>query len=195
MLRRDQRVEKEACDGTACAGALSEQGPETMNAAQRKALRDTMKLLIDNEPLVNYPLHDVRGKADAATWALTGEQMRSRLKQGRHLMMDCSQGIACVYKWSGLGNPSGNISGPGFTGSMLDHLGHHSDPARARVGAIVVYGPSTGEHASLVYQAGADPLLWSHGFDGGPQLIRLSKQRTVHRGPVTFLDVSGIGPA
>jgi hypothetical protein len=59
------------------------------------------------------------------------------LTKGQHLMMDCSQGIACVYRWSGLGNPS----------------------------------------------------------DDGPQLIRLSKQRTVHRGPVTFLDVSGIGPA
>ena len=71
---------------------------------------------------------------------------------------------------------------------MLQHLPHHSDPARTRVGAIVIYGPATGEHSSLVYQAGADPLLWSHGFDGGPQLIRLSKQRTLHRGPVTFLD-------
>ena len=32
-----------------------------MNPAQRKALGNTMKLLVDNEPLVNYPLHDVRG--------------------------------------------------------------------------------------------------------------------------------------
>ena len=67
-----------------------------MNAAHRKTLRETMKLLVDNEPLVNYPLHDVRGKADAATWALTGAQMRARLTKGQHLMMDCSQGIACV---------------------------------------------------------------------------------------------------
>ena len=32
-----------------------------MNAAHGKTLRETMKLLVDNEPLVNYPLHDVRG--------------------------------------------------------------------------------------------------------------------------------------
>ena len=165
-----------------------------MNAAQRKALRDTMKLLVDEEPLVNYPLHDVRGAADAATWTLTGAQMRGRLKQSKHLMMDCSQGIACVYRWSGLENPSGHITWPGTTGTLLQHLPRFSDPAKGRVGDIVIYGPSTGEHGSMVYQAGKDPLLWSHGFDGGPQLIRLSVQRTFHHLPVTFLDVSGIGP-
>jgi hypothetical protein len=166
-----------------------------MKPAQRKALRDTMKLLVDNEPLVNYPLHDVRGPLDAATWALTGAQMRARLKQGKHLMMDCSQGIACVYKWSGLQNPSGDIAWPGTTGTLLQHLPHFTNPAQAGVGGLVIYGPSTGEHGAIVYQAGKDPLLWSHGFDGGPQLIRLSVQRTFHHTPVTFLNVSGIGPA
>lgn len=166
-----------------------------MKPAQRKALRDTMKLLVDNEPLVNYPLHDVRGPLDAATWALTGAQMRARLKQGKHLMMDCSQGIACVYKWSGLQNPSGDIAWPGTTGTLLQHLRHFTNPAQAGVGGLVIYGPSTGEHGAIVYQAGKDPLLWSHGFDGGPQLIRLSVQRTFHHTPVTFLNVSGIGPA
>ncbi len=166
-----------------------------MNPAQRKALGNTMKLLVDNEPLVNYPLHDVRGPLDAATWALTGAQMRSGLKQDKHLMMDCSQGIACVYKWSGLENPSGDIGWPGTTGTLLQHLVHFTDPATANVGAIVIYGPSTGEHGSIVYQAGKDPLLWSHGFDGGPVLIKLSVQRTQHHLPVTFLNVKAIGPA
>jgi len=168
-----------------------------MNAAQRKALGDTMKLLVDSEPLVNYPLHDVRGPLDAATWALTGTQMRARLKQGKHLMMDCSQGIACVYKWSGLKNPSGKFAPgwPGTTGTMLHNLPHFTDPAKARVGDLVIYGAGTGEHGSMVYQEGKDPLLWSHGFDGGPQLIRLSVQRTFHHLPVTLLNTGGIGPA
>ena len=43
-------------------------------------------------------------------------------------------------------------------------------------------------------QAAKDPLLWSHGFDGGPMLITLSVQRTQHHLPVTFLNVKGIGP-
>ena len=96
-----------------------------MNPAQRKALGNTMKLLVDNEPLVNYPLHDVRGPLDAATAALTGAQMRARLKQGKHLMMDCSAGIFCVYKWSGLENPSGDIGWPGTTGTLLQRLPLH----------------------------------------------------------------------
>ena len=43
--------------------------------------------------------------------------------------------------------------------------------------------------------SGTNPLLWSHGFDGGPQLIRLTVQARLHRPPVTFLNVSSIGPA
>jgi hypothetical protein len=167
-----------------------------MNAAQRMALRDTMKLLVDHEPQVNYPFKDIRGAKDAATFRLTGAQMRAALKAGKHLMMDCSQGVTCLFKWAGLEDPNGHsYRDAGFTGTLLHHLPRHPDPSKARVGALVVYGPATGEHVSMVFSPGKDPLLWSHGFDGGPQLIRLSRQRQSHHLPVTFLDISGIGPA
>lgn len=164
-----------------------------MNAANRKALHDLAKLLLDHEPQVNYPLHDVRGPLDAATFKLTTVQMKKRLATGGHLMMDCSQGVTCLFKWAGLEDPNGlRYRYAGYTGTLLRNLPHYSDPSKARVGALVVYGPSTGEHVSMVYEAGADPLLWSHGFDGGPQLIRLSRQRQYHHLPVTLLRVAGL---
>lgn len=165
-----------------------------MNQQQRNKLRDLAAYLLAHEPQVHYPWHDVRGPADAATFRLTETQMRKRLATGNSLMMDCSQGVTCLYKWAGLEDPNGlNYRWAGYTGTLLDHLPHYTNPSDARVGALVVYGPGTGDHVSMVYESGRDPNLWSHGFDGGPVLIRLSKQRPLHRSPVTFLRVAGIG--
>jgi hypothetical protein len=68
------------------------------------------------------------------------------------------------------------------------------DSGLLRLTAAVCSTIETGDHVSMVYTSGKDPLLWSHGFDGGPQLVRLSRQRTYHHVPVTLLNVSGIGP-
>lgn len=172
-----------------------------MTPTQRQRLHDLMRLLLAHEPQVDYPVHDVRGPLDAATYALTGAQMRKRLADGKHLMTDCSQAIACLYRWAGLENPSGPIGWPGTTGTLLHRvqvdgkLAHYTDASLARTGAIVIFGPGTGEHGALVMEAGADPLLWSHGFNGGPVAIRLSKERGYHHAPVTLLNVSGIKAA
>lgn len=167
-----------------------------MNAQQRKHLHDLMDLMLQHEPQVNYPLHDIRGAKDAATFQMNEEQMKAALAAGKHLMMDCSQGVTCLFKWAGLEDPNGlDYRYAGFTGTLLEHLPHYADPSAARVGALVVYGPGTGEHVSMVYKAGGDPLLWSHGSDGGPILVRLSAQSQWHHRPVTLLNVSGIGAA
>jgi hypothetical protein len=153
-------------------------------------MRDIMQLLVSHEPQVHYPLHDVRTAADRATFRLSEDQLRSRLKRGGTIQFDCSQAVTQLCKWGELADPNGlGYSHAGYTGTLLATLRHYSDPSAAGIGAIVVYGPSTGEHASMVYEPGRDPLLWSHGFDGGPVLIRLSQQRRTHRAPVTFLAI------
>jgi hypothetical protein len=154
-------------------------------------MHDLMTLLLEHEPQVNYPLHDIRGPKDAATFRLTEAGLRSKLKLGGHIMFDCSQAVTQICKWAGLDDPNGlKYAWPGYTGTLLAHLRHYNDPKGAAIGAIVVYGPATGEHASMVYEPGPDPLLWSHGFDGGPVLIRFSRQRAMHRAPATFLNIS-----
>lgn len=158
---------------------------------ERVHLKDLMDLLLHHEPQVRYPRGDVRGALDLATWRLSEQQMRKRLADGGELMFDCSQSTSQLCRWAGLDDPNGlKYRYAGYTGTMLEHLPHYTDPKAAGVGALVVYGPGTGDHVSMVYEPGRDPLLWSHGFDGGPQLIRLSKQRAFHRAPVTFLSIA-----
>lgn len=165
-----------------------------MTAKDRAKLKELALLLIAHEKQVHYPRGDVRGPLDAATFKLSEAQMRSTLAHGGSLMMDCSQGVTCLYKWAGLQDPNGlGYRYAGYTGTLLEHLPHYSDPSKARVGALVVYGPGTGDHVSMVVEWGKNPLLWSHGFEGGPQLVRLATQRSYHRAPVTFLRVAGVG--
>jgi len=166
-----------------------------VNLAQRAHLKNLMDLLLKHEPLVHYPVHDIRGAKDAATFRLTEAQMRAALAARKSLMMDCSQAVTCLFKWAGLKDPNGlSYKYAGYTGTLMQHLPHYADSSKGRVGALVVYGPGTGEHVSMVYTPGDDPLLWSHGLDGGPELVTLSRQRTYHHTPATFLNVSGIGP-
>ena len=159
--------------------------------AERLHMRDLMTRLLDYEPQVRYPRGDIRGAKDAETFRLTETQLRARLKAGGEIMFDCSQAVTQLCKWAGLDDPNGlKYRWPGYTGTLLAHLTHYAKASAAGIGAIVVYGPGTGDHASMVYEPGTDPLLWSHGFDGGPQLVRLSRQRSYHRAPVTFCSIA-----
>ena len=154
-------------------------------------MRELMLYLVKHERQIHYPLHDVRGAADAATWRLSLKQLYAKLAGGGSIQFDCSQSSTQLFKWLNLKDPNGlDYRYPGYTGTMLEHLRHYSNPEDAYVGALCVFGPGTGHHVSVVYEHGADPLLWSHGREGGPELVRLSNQRTYQPTPVTFLNVS-----
>lgn len=165
-----------------------------MTADDRKRLHELMELLVHHRLQLDYPKDDVRGPKDAATFALTHDQAVRRLKNGGRLMFDCSGAATCLYKWTKpLHDPNGlGYAHEGYTGTMLAHLPHYSDPKRARVGALVVFGPGTGDHVAVVLEPGDDPLLFSHGYEQASGPIRLSKERTYHRPPVTFLSVAGL---
>ncbi len=165
-----------------------------MTAADRTRLKGILEHLTANAKLLDYPVNDVRGPKDAATFALDWAQAQTALAAGKRLMFDCSGAITCAYKWAGLHDPNGlDFSHEGYTGTMLATLPHYTDAAVARVGAIVIFGPGTGEHGAVVIDPDphhGDPLLFSHGerFAAGP--IRLSVERQYHRPPVTLLNVS-----
>lgn len=127
------------------------------------------------------------------TVKLTEAQLRARLEEGRGVTMDCSEAVTCLCRWANLRDPNGNAyNGHGFTGTLLAHLPHYRDPKLAHVGALVVFGPGTGDHVAMVYSRGADPMLWSHGAEGGPRKVRLSHEAAVHRRPVTFLSIADL---
>lgn len=164
-----------------------------MNHEDRNRLHAMMELFIHHHGQLDYPRGDVRGPLDAATFRLERAQAIERLHDGKHLMFDCSGSVTCAYKWCGLKDPNGlHYQHEGYTGTMLAHLPHYSDPRDARVGALVVFGPGTGEHVAMVLEPGPDPLLFSHGFSHGAGPIRLSVERGYHHRPVTFLSVASL---
>ena len=162
-------------------------------AAQRAHLLALMQLLIGYEPQVHYPPHDVRTAADLATFKLTEQQLDRLLATGGSIQADCSEMVTELCRWAGLADPNGlNYAYAGYTGTMLAQLPHYDNPASALVGALVVFGPGTGEHVCMVIEPGADPLLFSHGQEAGPFAIRLSAERAAHHPPVTFLSIANL---
>lgn len=157
-------------------------------SAQRQHLYDLMLYLLGHEPQVHYA--QVR---PMQTVQLSEALLDARLAAGRGITMDCSEAVTCLCKWAGLADPNGrHYDGSGYTGTLLANLPHYSDPSRARIGALVVFGPGTGEHVSMVLEPGPDPLMWSHGSESGPIRVRFSRERSWHRPPYTFLAIAGL---
>jgi hypothetical protein len=155
---------------------------------QRRRLRSLMAYLLDHEADIRYaqvrPMREVR---------LTWPEAQHRLQHGPGLTFDCSESVTCLCRWAGLHDPNGNgYNGHGYTGTLLGHLPHYTSPASARVGALAVFGPGTGEHVAMVYAPGSNPLMWSHGSTAGPQLIRLASEARLHAPPVTFLSIAAL---
>ena len=110
------------------------------------------------------------------------------------LTMDCSESVTCLCKWAGLHDPNGlGYNGRGYTGTLLDHLPHYHDPANALCGALVVFGPGTGEHVCMVIEPDhRNPLLFSHGSEAGPIFTRLHDEAEGHPPPVRFLSIAAL---
>jgi len=156
--------------------------------AQRLHLLALMRYLLAHEPQIHYA--QVR---PMRTVALRESQLHTLLDHGHTVTMDCSESVTCLCKWAGMHDPNGHhYDGTGYTGTLLDNLPHYSDPSHARVGALCVFGPGNGDHVCMVMEHGADPWLWSHGYEGGPRKVRLSVERAIHRKPVTFLSIAAL---
>ena len=154
--------------------------------AQRRHLHELMAYLCEHEPQVHY-----LQRRPMRLTALSEAQLRTLLDAGHGIAADCSESATALCRWGGLSDPNGmHYDGWGNSGSMWSHLPHYTNPRHADVGALVTFGPSGADHAAMVYTPGADPLLWSHGAEAGPRLVRFSVERAVHRAPVTFLSIA-----
>ncbi len=158
--------------------------------AQRQHGYRIMKMLLAHEPQIHYPWHDIRTDADAHTWQLSEQGLTLLLERGGGIQFDCSQSTSQIWRYMGLHLP---YQGPGYTGSMLATMRHYTNPKIAQIGAACVYGPGTGHHVSLVYKPdpkGGNPLMFSHGREAGPVLIRLEDQKRQQPAPATFLSIA-----
>jgi hypothetical protein len=117
--------------------------------------------------------------------------LQQTLYDANGVTMDCSESVTMLCHIVGLADPNGfDYDGTGFTGTLLHHLPHYSDPAMAGVGALVVFGPGSGDHVCMVRRPGANPTLFSHGSERGPIWITLNDEKRYQRPPTTFLSIA-----
>lgn len=131
----------------------------------------------------------VRNKADwhYAQFRPCGANVTWEDAVGRAVWADCSAGSAILARLCAAPNPlhAGGFDGYGNTESCYHHL-PHIPLHEVSVGDLVVYGPSGGtHHMAMVREPGDDPILWSNGWEGAPELIRYSTEHGRQGNPVT----------
>jgi len=154
---------------------------------ERAELLELMRILIHHEPQVHYiqerPMRTVK---------LSRHEVLQKLHNGGNIAMDCSEAVTCLCKWAGLHDPNGrDFNGTGNTDTIYSHLHRYSQPWKAKVGALVVFGsyPHT-HHVCMVAEPGHDPLLWSHGQERGPIWIPLHEEMKYQPRGVTFCSIA-----
>jgi hypothetical protein len=152
-------------------------------AAVRAAAVSLMQFLHDENLRVHYPFQDRRTMTihHIATRAQLEHQLAQRLE------IDCSQAMTLIAHVAGAKDPNGrDYREDGFTGTLVDGC-RPITRAQARPGDMRIFGRGTGIHVAMVLAPGADPLLFSHGQEKGPLLIRESVEARYQPSGGTFI--------
>lgn len=109
--------------------------------------------------------------------------------------LDCSSMTVCQSRAVGRPDPTGNgydagKSKPTWTGTLRSATPKRAHVKDALVGDHIVYGQNGGAHVVQVFEPGPDPLVFSHGQEAGPMLVRHSTELRVHG---TYFTVHDIG--
>lgn len=109
------------------------------------------------------------------------------IRLGGPVTTDCSGSTTLFCELGGAPDPSGfRFDGAGNTSTMLAHLKRRT-LAQARNADLVLF--ANPDHVAIILEHGTDPLLESHGFEGGPLAIRLSVERQFHAAIAAYLDL------
>lgn len=126
---------------------------------------------VANEPKIHYSMSGVRDDwlaHPAGTLPLT---------------TDCSGFVTACYRWAGCKDPSAlDYRYVGYTGTLLDN-GDTIPVWQAKPGDLVIWGWHPGHHVAVIVDMRnpADPVLVSHGREGGPNEITLSAETAAQR--------------
>lgn len=162
-----------------------------MNVARRNRLVAIARYMQQHAALIHY-----QQRRPMELPHLGFDNVQGRFRGGLTVSADCSEMVTALFKWAGCHDPNGdNYDGAGWSGGMYAYLrGHYTNPAQAHPGALGVYGPGGDEHVIMVIEHdNHDPLVFSHGSEIGPLILRLSNESAAHSGqPFTFLDVGHV---
>lgn len=159
--------------------------------AERREMQRLMRELVRYRSHVHY----AQVRPMATRTIRPGHLWRALHRRGG-ITMDCSESVTLICRLAGLRDPNGkHYDGYGYTGTLLTYLEHYPEPARARAGALVVFGGGTGEHVAMVYEPShTDPVCFSHGREADPRFYKLSELLPAFPGqPHTFLAVGKLG--
>jgi hypothetical protein len=102
--------------------------------------------------------------------------------KGQKVRGDCSKGVQYLNRWAGCQDPMGmNYGVYGNSYTLWVHLQDLDSVAELLAGDVITFGFDGDEHATMVLEPGADPLLWSFGHQGAPDTYRLSFDRRPHQ--------------
>jgi len=155
-------------------------GRETLVRARALWL---MRLLLAEAPRVHYPPGDRR------TMTISGIATRGQLADALDdgLTVDCSQVVTLIAHIAGARDPNAAAyARDGYTGTLLRGCAH-IERAQAKCADLRVFGGGTGHHVAMVMTPGGDPLLFSHGSEGGPVAILESAEARLQPRGGTFL--------
>jgi hypothetical protein len=102
---------------------------------------------------------------------------------------DCSGGVTYAAQVAKVPDPNARgFDGLGYTGTLLESkYAKRVSLLQARPGDLIVYGPFPGHHVVAILEAGPDPLVWSHGSQGDPRIMRHSQQAAYQPAGVAVL--------
>lgn len=98
---------------------------------------------------------------------------------------DCSGFATLCYRLAGAPDPNRQgYNGQGYTGTLLDH-GDGIPLWQAKPGDLVIWGSFPGHHVAVIVDTRnpADPVLVSHGSEGGPLLVSVAAETAAQRRP------------
>lgn len=141
--------------------------PAAKALALRKAIVGWGRWNAAHEPAIHYSQSTLR------------DDFLHRPRGYLPMTTDCSGDVTQQAWAAGAPDESGlNYRYVGFTGTILEFAYKHghvfTDVSRARPADLIVIGPGSGWHVVRVIEAGADPLVVSHGSESGPRIQRLS---------------------
>lgn len=159
--------------------------------AQRAGMRYVMDFLLTHRNRCHYA--EVR--PGACTRIASMYALKQAVAAPGGLTVDCSDSCILICRVAGLSDPTGqdyDIDDTDYTGTLLAHLPHYSDPGAAKIGALCVFGPGSGIHVAMVHERGPDPVLWTMGENGDPSLHRLSWMQPGFLAPTTMLSIAAL---
>lgn len=129
--------------------------------------------------LMNQTLADENARHDWIYHAVRPMPVPPSWSAGQHVVGDCSKGVQYLCKWAGVPRDpmNENWDAWGNSSTLCAKLPHLSRASDLLPGDFVTFGSGGSEHATMVLQAGVDPLLWSFGHQGAPNSYRLSQDR------------------